>query len=128
MVRGLQNYRWQQDRDRGHAITYTRGRLTELAALARYLEVTPTDLPTDRLVKLLELEEWGTSDVLWASDLQQGTVRDTWGNAILLQAEDSKENTLELISFGPNGRDDGGAGDDIVVAVALDEDKPQDGV
>ena len=106
---------------------YTENQMTELAALLRHLGVTPDRLPTDQLVELLELEDLATSSILEASDLQRGTVKDAWGNRILLQSADSSVTRIAFVSYGPNGRNDDWGGDDIVVGVAIGDDKMEDG-
>ena len=42
-----------------------------------------------------------------------GEVIDVWGNPLVYRSPGSKSSSFDLYSCGPNGRDDGGAGDDI---------------
>jgi len=54
------------------------------------------------------------SDFLFGKPPQIANGIDPWGSKIVL-VKGSKENRWILRSFGPNGRDDGGEGDDIDV-------------
>ena len=82
--------------------------LTGNAELASALQDDPQDV------------DWGGPYVEFKQDeVQDGELIDPWGNPYVYTsvnggAPQHREKSFDLYSFGPNGTDDGGTGDDIV--------------
>ena len=95
----------------------TRNRMGWLADYIVESDLRPEDVPTDQLVESLRLVERGAGEHVRGIDARAGVVRDAWGNPIILQKLSWEPFGFVLVSYGANGRDDGGSGDDIVLDI-----------
>ena len=92
------------------------GPTTDIAAVLPNRVAEFTDFPDGPAT----LPRWGTmgeDSVKYLGADQEGAIFDPWGNAIWMQSDLERTSTVRFFSAGPNGRDDGEEGDDLVLRI-----------
>lgn len=102
---------------RGQSIARTRYALHRLAVQSEVARLPRKAYPTADLVSALALEceftEW------LPVETETGHVLDSWGNPIWLTPVTDTQAGVVLLSYGPNGVDEGGQGDDVTHRLRL---------
>lgn len=102
-----------------HARTGARAMMSHLAVRADMIALEANDVATTDLVGALLLKNDLALMERLNADAESGHILDRWGNPIWLRPSAEGEASMVFVSFGPDGVDESGKGDDLVIPAVM---------